>query len=419
MSRVFRSNNLPSFFFLLVIVGYDMVTSLFSFALNDGESRMLTIPFRAFELFIAILTLLFFFKKPVKASIPVKILWLFWFLLLARYLWDVFVMEKDAAVISNWRIETFLFIVPLAMFPMYVLQKTYDCIDFEKCFLVVYVVEVISVLMTFINNPSMGSAASERLAGNVSMGALETGYLGSKAFILSVLLFLKYKMKKPVKLVVVAIIGISFVVMLRSGGRGPLLAATIAGGCLIYTFVKRKALGLGLLLIIASIFLLFETQIIELVRGISPILVERFEKKAEIGGQLNDRQAQYIWAWNQFKNHPLLGGSFALFTFEFSFTGVGYTHNAFIETLMQLGIVGGVLFLYLYYKAFEIVLRFLREKKTMAWLGLILVIYMVKIMVSSAFYLTPVISVSMIILFSIDSNYKNIKIKKKNTTYGK
>ena len=161
------------------------------------------------------------------------------------------------------------------------------------------------------------------------------------------------------------------------------------------------------LFVVGVILFALSEYFIEGIRLISPVLVDRFERKMDNGGQLNDRVELYVWAWNEFTQHPLIGSAFAIYTFMFSDIGVSYTHNVFLETLMQTGVIGVVLFIYIYIKAITAEIKLLVMKHPAAWVGLIMVQMMTKVMVSSAFYLTPTISLGMVIVFLSSNKFSN------------
>ena len=409
---------LSNIYLIVLFAGYSFYTSVLSFAITDvSESRGLTLPYRIFEVLLMAILLAFTMRKKSYVVTDSKVLWFFWLLILCRFFYDIFVANHLLPI--GWKIDIFSYMVPMTILPMLVLQKVFKCINYNTVLFWVYGLLAVAVIMAFVNNPAMLYSSDVQLKASNSSGVIATGHMGLSVLILTFYIYRHYSLSKEVKYIMIPIVVLSLYVFLRSGSRGPILSALVVFVVALLSVSKNKLKSL-MWLVAAFIFLyLLSDYILDWIESISPVLVNRFEKKMDNGGQLNDRIDLYIWAWNEFKNHPLLGSAFGIYSYWFSDAGVSYSHNAFLDTLMQSGVIGGVVFIYLYIKAILAEIRLLVANHPVAWVGLIMIQMMAKVMVSSAFYLTPTISIGMIIVFIADKQIrKKYEIRKNGCRYG-
>lgn len=397
---------LSNVYFVILFAGYSFYTSLLSFVISDvSESRGLTLPYRILEILLAGLLLLMTIKKKAFSTVQIKVLWMFWLMIFGRFIYDILRLENP--FLTGWKIDTFSYMLPMTMLPMLIFQKIHININFEKTLFWVYGLLSIAVLMSFVNTPELMYATDVQLKASNSSGVIATGHLGLTVLILTVFIFKKYRIAGIRKICMLFMAVLSTFIFLRSGSRGPILSSFVVGSVALLSISRNKTKSLMWLFVVGVILFALSEYFIEGIRLISPVLVDRFERKMDNGGQLNDRVELYVWAWNEFTQHPLIGSAFAIYTFMFSDIGVSYTHNVFLETLMQTGVIGGVLFIYIYIKAITAEIKLLVMKHPAAWVGLIMVQMMTKVMVSSAFYLTPTISLGMVIVFLSSNKFSN------------
>lgn len=397
---------LSNLYLIVLFAGYSFYTSVLSFTItNVSESRGLTLPYRIFELLLIAILFIYTLRRNPYSGTSIRVLWLFWAMILGRFFYDLAVYGDYLP--NGWKIDTFSYMVPMTLLPMLVVQKIYGKINFDKVLFWVYALLSIAVVMSFVNNPAMLYSSDVQLKASNSAGVIATGHMGLSVLILTVYIFRHYSVPRVIKYIMILLIILSTYVFLRSGSRGAILSAAIVLAVALLSVSKNKLKSIMWLSISYTILYLLGDYIIEWVGTISPVLVNRFEKKMDNGGQLNDRIDLYIWAWNKFKSNPIFGSAFGIYSYVFSDAGVSYSHNAFLDTLMQSGVLGGVLFIYLYVAAILAEIRLLVVKHPVAWVGLIMIQMMTKVMVSSAFYLTPSISIGMIIVLIADKQVKN------------
>ena len=77
-----------------------------------------------------------------------------------------------------------------------------------------------------------------------------------------------------------------------------------------------------------------------------------------------------------------------------------YTHNAFLDSLMQLGVIGLIL-IYIYLKPISSTIQFFKTNDNRLWLGLFLSQSLISTMLSSSFYNSYEISILIVLLYTL------------------
>ena len=139
-----------------------------------------------------------------------------------------------------------------------------------------------------------------------------------------------------------------------------------------------------------------------LLEDIAPVLYDRFEVYSSVG-QIDNRKINYDYAIQTFLDNPVFGKDFAEY---FTPTTMIYSHNIVLDAFMQLGLFGGLIFVYILIKSILKVMNIVKQNQYYSWLGLILIQYILRCMLSSAFYLTPIISILIILIFLPIDNIK-------------
>ena len=395
----------------LVIAGFQFATSIFAGLLRgndaEGASMAITVPYHAFALIVSCLAWGYNAKEKTNSPMIIKVLWLFWALLFVRFFYDMY-FRNDVIVFPLEKYRVLLFMGPMTIIPMISVMKSYRYIDYSKLLKWTFFFISVSMILTAFNSSMFIDAEAERAGANEAMGSIGSGHMGLTGLIISVFILFNKKLPFPLKMVVAFIALISTIVLLRSGSRGPVLALVGIIAVLVFGKMKNKTVGILSVLIVAVVGYLMIDYIMEAIEYISPTLYGRFDQKS--GEQFGTREYLYLMAWEEFRSNPLLGSSFGIYEDG----AIGYAHNAFLDALMQLGIGGGLMMLYLYLKPTIDTARLIRERNDIMWIGLILVQNMIGTMVSGAFYNKPVISVLIILLYS-QCNYKSVTKEKKAT----
>lgn len=376
---------------VLVFIGYQFTTSLLSPFMPEAEaSRLVTIPYRAFALLICLITIFLNFKSKFNLNVVVKVLMVYWVLLLIRFFYDMY-FRMDVFVSSDRKLQTLLFMIPMTIIPMYSVMKSYRVIDFKKLFTWTYILSSITILYVFISNQSFQEATLDRLDANAALTSISSGHLGLFVLILS-FFFIIRRNPSLIKRVFIIIIGIlSLIIMLRAGSRGPLLALIGIIAVWILGASKKKAQNLIMFFLISIIGYLSLDYIMQAINYISPELHNRLIYK-----KLEDRTPLYTYAFNSFLENPFVGKNFGLY---FGYGTFHYSHNVFMDSIMQLGIAGGLMIIFIIWKTIIKIIDLIKVKSFNFWIGLILVQEIMAIMVSGSFYYSPIVSILIVLLF--------------------
>lgn len=412
MNKFKLNTFISTFNIVLVIVGYNFVSTMLTPVIDNVESSMLvTVPYSLFALFISFITILLNLKSKFKLHSTIKVLLVFWLLLLIRFFYDMY-LRTDVNVYPIIKLRIIAYMIPMTIIPMYSVMKSYKYINFEKLLFWSYSLLIITVIMTYFSNTAFQELSTDRAHINKVVETITTGHIGLTTLMFTVFYFFKRNVSKTKKLFFIFIGFISFLIFLRSGSRGPVLSLIIIISFVILGLSKRKLLNLSVLLIIVLMGFLLQNQIMEAIKYFSPSLYGRFMYKATEGGQLDDRTPLFLYAINSFNQNPLFGKNFAIYS---GYGGLTYAHNVFFDTIMQLGIIGGVLITYILLKPMKVILKLVKTRSPYFMIGLILLQDITKIIVSGSFYFTPTVSILLVLLFMpLDrDNYSLLKLSHK------
>lgn len=187
---------------IIAIVGYQFATTIFSPFMPEAEaSRLVTVPFRAFALLICLITIFLNFKSKFKLNVVIKVLLVYWLLILIRFFYDMY-FRTDVYVFADIKLQTILYMIPITIIPMYSVMKSYKYIDFDKLISWTYILFSIAILMTYFSNASFQEESMERLNANSAMNTINAGHFGLTTLLLSVYFFFKTKSSVFKKIVI-------------------------------------------------------------------------------------------------------------------------------------------------------------------------------------------------------------------------
>lgn len=394
---------------IVVLFGYQFVTTLFGSSITTDTSRLVTVPFRMFALAVLIIT--WILNRNTKSnSNSLRILWIYWTLLLFRMFVDFYLRTDIPPISSDQRNVILLLTLSQSLIPSIVFSKCYKYIDFDKLLTWSFLLTSATVLIAmFINTSAFLTgevATGERLQANAALNSISTGTLGLMAIIVAVALLRKRKIPLIPRLFVLLMIFLDLVFTLRAGSRGPLLSGGVVALFAILSMTKNKVANVSLLLVAGIILWLLMGYLESIVNDISPVLYERLYGKT-MEDQLYGRDNLYSLAFSYFLESPIWGKYFALYMGG----DMVWVHNIFLDSLLQLGIIGFVLILMIIIRSCNKVLSIGEAKASYFWLALLLISGISGAMVSSTFYANECISPLYALLFMpIDS--QNISILK-------
>ena len=395
---------------VLVLFGYQFVTTLFGRSITEETSRAVTIPFRMLSLSVLLITWYFNRNTSINSK-NLQILWIFWVLLYIRMIYDLFLRTDIPPISSDQRNVIFLLSISQALLPSIVFSKCYKYIDFDRLLTWSCILTQASVMIAmFINTSAFLTGdvdTGERLQANAALNSISTGVLGLSAIIVAIEFLRKRKVYFLLKPFVIILIFIDIVFMLRAGSRGPILYGFVVMIFTILTMTKNKVVNISLLLV-AGVIIWFSLSMLEsFINDISPVLYNRLYRDS-IEDQFDSRDEIYKMAYNYFLESPIWGKYFSIYR-----GGVMvWPHNILLESLLQLGIIGFTLLLTIIIKSCKMVISVGKSKASYFWLALILIVSIVGGMVSSVFYTSSIGPLFALLCMPIESqNYSILKRK--------
>lgn len=388
---------LSTLLLILTITGSQFVTTLASqFISLESASQIVTIPYRAFVLFIALLIILITIKKNVKLDKVNKLLYFYWGLLILRFIYDIY-FRIDISVDSSRINQFWLLFIGSTLIPMFAITKSYQYVNLKWVFNGAYFLSIVTGILIinsvegYIDIDEIGGQG-QRLESNVAMGTIITGYFGLLLLIMS---FYSFMISKNifVKLFNLSIIVVGILLLFRSGSRGPIFAAVSIA--LFYLIAKRTSpfMTLFTVIILCLVFSYWDYILIS-VSKFAPNLYVRFTREE---GLLWDRIPIYNMAIDSFLKNPLIGHDFAIYSRGIG--GMSYAHNIFLDTLMQLGLIGITIMGYIIVSVLKITANSFKTGNSFVWLSLFLLMKFFMLQLSSAFYLESSFSIIIVFMF--------------------
>ncbi len=156
------------------------------------------------------------------------------------------------------------------------------------------------------------------------------------------------KMPASHQLLHVGLFGVGMTNLLAGGSRGPVVDFAVGlffiGGSIAYGAVKRQKLEIRPRVILYLIAMSGGLVFLALSSNLSIFVFDRFKLLFSGHGDRTYEARDYIFAaaWQDFTNAPFIGHSYL------TLNGTALPHNAFLESLTALGILGGAAYIVLF-----------------------------------------------------------------------
>lgn len=412
MIKVYNLNKyLSTLNFILIFVGYQLVTSLFLPGSSDieGISRKITIPYRAMALLVsASVIFININKKNGKLPKVLFVFWIYWIALVIRIFHDTSIRSD---VHLNGNNQLWLYIFGIVIPSMYSVMVSYKKIDLNKALKWIYFGIIVTLLLSLFNNSNLlkdANEINERAGGNLALNSISFGHLGTSGILLSLYFLLEEKNQKLFKKAIfVAVLLFSFFIMLRAGSRSPLMALLII--LAFWQLARNKSITIGIIIAgLITIFLILSIEpILNFIGNISPIIETRL-KMSLYEGDSGGRDILYNEAFEIFLKYPILGKQFALFNMYGGFT---YSHNIILDSLIALGILGGLAIIYVISSAFYYSYKLIKIGDPNYWICIILIQQIIMSMFSGAIYYSQLLNSLLVFLFLYYKVLSSIKRK--------
>lgn len=389
---------------VLLFAGYQFFSGMVSLFLGTAdESPLVNVGYRGFYAIVCLLVIASNYKsKRPRNRLIVSVLFFFWFLLLLRFISDMY-FNPSVSVLPAIRNRTLLYMVVLGLMPMASIVLSIKSIDFDLAFKWITILISVAIVIVFFQNFNYESEEIEGMsrASSEGLSSIGTGQLGLTAIVVSFCNLIRGTEKRVIwKLTFWLVLLLGIIVMLRSGSRGPFLGFVGVGFVWVISKTQKPLIWLPILLLCVVFYNQIFDFVLNVISYIAPNLSYRFTYKAEIGGQFDNRLYHYLSAIEAFRDSPIIGKQFAIYL---PGNEMIYAHNIFLDTIMQLGIIGGLLMLTIIIGTLKLVYQLIRQVKSVLWICLLFVQQLFLLMVSSSLYYTPIFSLCIVLLFQWDS----------------
>jgi len=383
---------LKLFFIILCFSGFGIVSFLPD--LFNISGQIVTIGFRVLTFSLGIVVLFSNFSNLNFGNQALSILGLTIFYLL-RLINDLFYSSLEFGRSGD---EILMLCIGVSFFPAFVLGTIKNNNILRKavnpliillttiCFLAIYM--------------GLRNGFSYRLAGNSILNPISLGHVAASSLILIVVKYFDRRDSFP-RLLLLSCFIISLFTIVMAASRGPLLALILVLGLFGFFYFKKYRKQL---FIIALIITICAPVILSVSSSNGAIFTDRLH--VDLGDGNSDAEARVL-LWKTgielFLENPIIGSQ--------TTTHIGYPHNILIEILMSMGIIGGIVFLFLIISVSKKILWLLKNKDSLIWVGLLFFQYFLGAILSGTLYSSSFLWMSLGLFYSID--FRKIFVEKK------
>jgi O-antigen ligase len=364
---------------------------------NLAVTRVVTVPYRAFVLGLSLTVIALNWKRRIRLNLPLRLYFLFWFLLSLRIVYDLFIrtdIHIDPSVVQNMLLYSYL----SCLLPAIAIFLSARAIDYNLAFKWILGGVVLLIPLLAINTPDLFSSAGAgvRLTGNIALNPISLGILGVVMTVFGLFLLVRTGWGWR-RWLGAALMVIGLVVILRSGSRGPLVV--FVSSMLFYAIARLdNPVWIALTSFVMGAFLILGDVIFEIIGRISPIMAWRLTLSGNVTQYeelTNHRNELFSAAFEKFVDHPLFGDAYAL---VFPDGSIFYSHNMVLDAFMALGLFGGCIFIIILLFATRNSFLLIRHHHCYWWIGLLCVSYIISHMFSGCFYQADTLNALLIIL---------------------
>jgi len=351
-------------------------------------SQTITVAYRGLTLFLTILSIAVAYKerKTYQFTIFSIAHLIFWCMIFIRFFLDLEIYQIQTMIPRNyyWSFGLVGIFVPTIAFLILLDEPTIGKFLKEVHSVSTFGMFSAVVLNTFVAlfvSPmnSLAQLNIWRISSSV-LSSISLGHLGVTLIILAVTNFPQQKLSLAVCFRVLCILaGISILAL--SGSRGPVLALLICIIILILSqsSIKSKLIFLFIALIMGYLIYFFMVTVEE---NTTYRTLSRYTTISDINSDESsaNRLSRFSLALDQFVKSPIWGDSMVVRE------TLDYPHNLVIEAFMALGVIGGLILIFLILKSVLSALSLLRYHNTL-WVGLLYFQFLTGAFVSGSMFL--------------------------------
>lgn len=253
--------------------------------------------------------------------------------------------------------SVFFFMLNGLVLPSVMIPRMQRARSYKITFLIIGVFLTYSLYVTYSNfmQGIVLLTQDNRVMANDRLSVIEYGHLGLTTVIVAIYFIVECKRQKILLALSGVMLFLGIVSMFLAGTRSAMIASFVIAA--IYLFAKGKINYLFILIAVFAPFYLYADVIASFLDGFGINSANRiFALFEENGDQSSGRTILWEKAFVEISDNLLCGVS----SF-FKYGDIKYVHNSIIEITYALGIFGGIVFIFLNYKAFRICIEVFRS----------------------------------------------------------
>lgn len=394
---------------ILAISGYQLAASTLSLTgLTAVESQVITIPYRAFELSIALACVVVGILNKdgrAKSSMPIYIFFGYFALFILRIFFDLSTDVTGYAYAEGYKVYG---TVVICLFCALGAFLTFKYIKFDLvvvgvalCTLFVLVLSALGFAQTV---DMWTDLSTKRLSASDALFSISFAYLGIISIIAAIVLLI-YKYPFLLKLIAMAIFPLALRCIYLAGSRSPVIVLIVVG--IIFLASKVKNYFVFVVISVASIVSLgiMGTHMVYLFLSDKSVLGARFISMTE--GDTSGRDLLFKDGISLAIKNPIFGAS-TINPMTDTTPLCGY-HSIIPDALANFGLIFGSVFLaFVAYTGFISSLLIIRRNIRTTFISLLFITYLLYgIIAGSAYFTKEIFSVATILLLAIYNEEKN------------
>lgn len=322
---------------------------------------------------------------------------------------DVELLDVKQELYGN-DFTVFFFMLNGIVFPTIMIPKIKHARSYTWAFVLLGLVLIYSLYVTYSNfiNGVGFMSQDHRIMANEHLSVIQFGHLGLTAVIIGICFMVKSNKNKLYLILSACIVFLGVISIFLAGTRSAIIAAFVIA--IIYLIANAKIRVLAVVTILFIPFYVYSDYILSFFDSLDVNSANRIFQLFEEGGDQSSGRF-LIWdkAFSDLSNNFLWGVSCF-----FKFRDWTYVHNSIIEITYALGIIGGIVFIYINYKALRICIKELKgssiDNKCFVFLYIQYFVYSLfseSVLRLSLYW----IFLAIIISFSTQQNKEQIKCK--------
>ncbi len=374
------------------------------------ESRPISMSMRAGVVLIS-LYILFPIKKRILVNRYFILFLVFWLLYTIRITYTSSIQSQIVFFMSNFQFYSFAygacFLPAMAIFSG--LQKQNWKADniFNATFRVLLIATLSSIYLSF--KLGLEQEAVGRMSTSV-LNPITLGHTGVSLLLMSLYHLISQRKskntKKSNKLLYIFGVSVGVMATLSAASKGPMVSfALVLLLYALFTLKPKKLMSFSYFGLIGGVFIWLSLDFLEEKFGLNAF--KRFEGLLGVAegtkkDMSTDSRVHHIHdAWSQFLANPLFGSGVVEENSGY------YPHNLYLESFMSIGMIGGLIFIFLVLSMIYKALYLLRKDYPLGWVGLLSIQYVIGAMFSGSICTSNPAWLGMAFVFGANVHYSH------------